>query len=364
MNDVCFRDVVAADHIPVRVKFFLKSVNLSEGERLARCFPTGIPQWGNCKFTFDQDSNDYDWLVVYDDLPSVAGERHSLRCERLSCDPYRTLFITAEPSTIKTYASRFLGQFGHVLTSQEPWALRHPNAIFSQPALIWFYGRHDPSITYDRMLSTAPVSKTALLSTVCSSKQQTHTLHKARYQFTQKLKSVIPDMDIFGHGVRPIKDKSEAVDAYRYHLAIENHVCRHHWTEKLADALLGHCLPLYHGCPNVFDYFPEESLIPIDIGKPDDAIEIIQRAVRDSEYEKRVKAISEARRLVLEKYGIFAVVSKLVSELHSKKTESNNANQGLILSRRAHRMNNISNMMTYLAEMFMNRIRHQSQKLK
>ena len=350
--------VSSAPHI--RVKLVLKSATRKEGEGLRRHFPGGVPMWGDCEFIFDQDSNDYDWLVVYDDLPSVAGERHSLRCERLSCDPYRTLFITAEPSTIKTYASRFLGQFGHVLTSQEPWALRHPNAIFSQPALVWFYGRHDPAITYDRMLADIPVLKTALLSTVCSSKQQTHTLHRARYRFTQQLKSVIPSMDVFGHGVRPIKDKSEAVDAYRYHLAIENHVCRHHWTEKLADAFLGHCLPFYHGCPNVFDYFPEESLIPVDIGKPDEAIEIIKRAVRDSEYEKRTKAIGEARRLVLEKYGIFSVVSKLIAELHTKTPESNNAKPDQILSRRAHRIASISNAVSYVRDMLAIRIRHKT----
>jgi hypothetical protein len=348
----------------IRVKLVLKSANRKEGEGLRRHFPGGVPMWGDCVFVFDQDASDYDWLVVYDDLPSVDGERYSLRREKLNCDPYRTLFITAEPSTIKTYASRFVGQFGHVLTSQEPWALRHPNAIFSQPALVWFYGRHDPAITYDRMLASPPVLKTAGLSTVCSSKQQTHTLHRARYQFTQQLKSAIPSMDVFGHGVRPIKDKSEAVDAYRYHLAIENHVCRHHWTEKLADAFLGHCLPFYHGCSNAFDYFPEESLIPVDIGKSDEAIEIIQRAIRDSEYEKRVKAISEARRLVLEKYGIFAVVSKLVAELHSITTESNNAKKGQILSRRAHRMASISNALSYARDMLAIQIRHKITNFK
>jgi hypothetical protein len=171
-------------------------------------------------------------------------------------------------------------------------------------------------------------------------------------------------MDVFGHGVRPIKDKSEAVDAYRYHLAIENHVCRHHWTEKLADAFLGHCLPFYHGCSNAFDYFPEESLIPVDIGKSDEAIEIIQRAIRDSEYEKRVKAISEARRLVLEKYGIFSVVSKLVAELHSITTESNNAKKGQILSRRAHRMASISNALSYARDMLAIQIRHKITNFK
>jgi hypothetical protein len=123
-------------------------------------------------------------------------------------------------------------------------------------------------------------------------------------------------------------------------------------------------LPFYHGCPNVYEYFPEESLITVDIGKPDEAIEIIQRAIRDSEYEKRVKGISEARRLVLEKYGIFAVVSKLVADLNSIATKSNNAKQGQILSRRAHRMANISNALSYAYEMLAIQIRHKINNFK
>ena len=78
-----------------------------------------MPVWGECAFTFDPDARDYDWLVVYDDLPPVAGERFSDRVEVLACPPGNTLLITTEPSSIKTYGSAYTAQFGHVLTSQE-----------------------------------------------------------------------------------------------------------------------------------------------------------------------------------------------------------------------------------------------------
>ena len=32
-----------------------------------------------------------------------------------------------------------LNQFGYVLTGQEDYALSHPNKIYQQPALSWFY---------------------------------------------------------------------------------------------------------------------------------------------------------------------------------------------------------------------------------
>ena len=94
----------------------------------------------NCHFLFDPNERDYDWLVVYNDLPASQQERFSERQEVLACHPNNTLLVTREPASSKTYGRGFTAQFGHVLTSQEPWALPHPHRIYSQPALHWFYG--------------------------------------------------------------------------------------------------------------------------------------------------------------------------------------------------------------------------------
>lgn len=143
-----------------------------------------------------------------------------------------------------------------------------------------------------------------------------HTLHHARYQFTQDLKAKLPFLDIFGQGVRPIDDKADALDPYKLHLAIENHVCPHHWTEKLTDPFLGYCLPLYHGCPNTMEYFPEESYVPINIHDFKQTLEQIKRVIQDHEYEKRLPAIQEARRLILNEYALFPLVARLIEERH------------------------------------------------
>ncbi|MDO3379583.1 glycosyltransferase family 10 [Geoalkalibacter halelectricus] len=253
--------------------------------------------------------------------------------EVLTCPQDQTLLVTTEPSTIKAYGYAFTRQFGHVLTSQPEWALPHCNRIYSQPALQWFYGMgSERLITYDEMVANPPLQKSKAIATVCSTKQQTHTLHKKRYHFTQELKKRIPELDIFGHGVRPMADKAESLDPYRYHVAIENFIGLHHWTEKLSDPFLGVTLPFYCGCPNAADYFPEESFIPIDINDVDSASEIIRKAMRDGEYEKRLPHILEARRRVMEEYNIFAVLSKLIEE-RSKDVQVSSSG-GVILSRR------------------------------
>jgi hypothetical protein len=317
----------------LRVKFLSKAASGNSASYLRRHMPNGECLLGEIEWVFQQDDSRYDWLVVYDDLPSVAGERNTLWEEKLSCPRENTLLITAEPSTIKVYGKAFLAQFGHVLTSQEPWAIPHPNPIFSQCGLLWFYGKSHQQASAD-----FPIQKKFDLSTVCSSKQQSHTLHSLRHEFTRRLKIEIPKMEVFGHGHRFIKTKVEALDPFRYHLAIENHHAPHHWTEKIADTFLGGCLPFYFGCPNVFDYFPEESLIPLDIRDFSASLEIIKKALRDNAYEKRLPSIREARRLVLEEYALFPMLSRLILGLHqgAKKPMAKEVIQSRHAWRRRH----------------------------
>ncbi len=298
-----------------------------------RQFPDNRPYWGACEFIFDPDERDYDWLVVYNDMPGEHQE------EVLSCPASHTMLITMEPHTIKSYGRAYPNQFGCVLTSQPPWALPHSNRIFSQCALQWFYGCGREHLrTYDSMIKAPQLEKGKDISTVCSNKRQRHTLHNRRYEFTQKLKTIIPEMEIFGHGVREMDDKAEALDGYRYHLAIENYIGKHHWTEKLADVFLGVALPFYSGCTNAADYFPEKSFIPIDIDDVDGTSEIIKKAIRDNEYEKRLPHILEARRMVLEQYNMFAVLDQYIGS--QKVFVENDLGRPAIMSRRLLRKKN------------------------
>ncbi|MFP6900912.1 MAG: hypothetical protein VCA36_08195, partial [Opitutales bacterium] len=106
-----------------------------------RQFPKKEPVWGSCRFIFDPDAREYDWLVVYHDLPPRRSESGKATIEELACSPANTMHVTYEPSSITTYGHAYLLQYGHVLTSQEPSCIRHPNRIYSQPGLPWFYGR-------------------------------------------------------------------------------------------------------------------------------------------------------------------------------------------------------------------------------
>jgi hypothetical protein len=341
----------------IRVKMLGKFKPGSDGQGWLKHFPGRMPRWQNVEFSFDRNCRQYDWLVVYDDLPSVSGERHPLWTEPLACPPDNTLLITVEPSSIKTYGNRYLKQFRWVLTTQERWATGEHNGIIQQqPALIWFYASSEPRGDFDTVRSHVPLAKAADLSTVCSSKRQGHTLHRKRFDFTQSLKRRLPALDIYGHGVRPLVDKADALDPYRYHVAIENHLGAHHWTEKLADAFLGACLPFYAGCPNAEDYFPADSFVRIDLDDLDGSVAMIEQAIRDNLWEQRLPAILEARRRVLDEYGTFATVSRLVNERHRPEVAMPDHAIELKSRRQLHRQ--FWPGLTYLGQKSLTRLRH------
>lgn len=301
-----------------------------------RQFPGRKTVWGNCEFLLDCDERDYDWLVVFSEFPPVELERFSMWEESLPCPRERTIFVTNEPASVKSYGTDYLAQFGWIITTQEKEVIRHPNAIFKQSGYRWFYGADtDPMMDYDAIASHLPEEKSELISTVCSAKRQKHTLHATRYDFTWRLKEDLPELEIYGRGVRPVDDKSEALDPYKYHIVVENHIGEDHWSEKLSDAFLGLSLPFYHGCPNAADYFPARSFIPIDINDYDGSLAIIRRAIESGEFEKRLPDLKEARRRVLDEHQVFAMVSREIEARHATVAEGEHG--GIISSRQALR---------------------------
>lgn len=272
--------------------------------RLQTLNQSGI--FGNCKFTFNPLNEVYDWLVVIDDVPKIFPKR----IIDLKCPKENTILVTTEPSSITKYGKKYASQFKYLITNQDEKSLPHPNAKRSQTGNLWFYGK-----SLDQILSVSEPKKTKKISTVCSNKQQGHTIHKLRYEFTKIMEEKIPELERFGRGFKWIETKAEAIDDYEFHVAIENQYAPNVWTEKLADTFLGFSVPIYYGCPNVFDYFPEDSIILIDIYDVEASIQKIKEIVNTpGEYERRLPAIKEARRRVIEEYNLLAMIDKIVSE--------------------------------------------------
>lgn len=117
----------------------------------------------------------------------------------------------------------------------------------------------------DYFLNMPMPEKTADISVICSNKSFTPE-HYARLKFVAKLKEDLGDrLHWYGNGISMLKDKWPGIAPYRYHLAIENRYGHDIISEKLYDSFLGMAYPIYHGAPNVHDYFHDWSLATINI---------------------------------------------------------------------------------------------------
>lgn len=282
-------------------------------------------------FVGGADCHDYDWFLAFED--AVKG------CpEKLACPRERTIFATMEPDSIKDYGKCFTRQFGHLLTNR-PWqAERHPNYHFGEG---YFQLGISRGLINAGKIELPP--KTHLISTVCSNKQMKHTRHFERLTLIRHLAETIPGFEWYGRGIRDIDEKEDALDDFKYHVAIENHIAPGHWSEKIVDPILCECLAFYAGDPNLGNVLPPESFIPIPIDNPAECERIIQEAIANDEYTKRLPAIKEAKRLILAKYNFYDQIIKVIKESQAAGLDSTDAKPdgGYIYSRHDFRKHNL-----------------------
>jgi hypothetical protein len=270
--------------------------------------------------TFDEDHTAGDgWLICV--VPNAAPIRTTLPRER------RAVCIN-EPSAMNCLPVSYLNQFGLLISPH-----RVPGFtgrwFESHTGLPWFFGaglsngQLLPTMSLEDLKTMKSPQKTNSISVV-TSRKVFHDGHRKRLRLVELLKQKLGDrLLIYGRGIKEIGDKAEIILPSKYHLAIENTVERSYWTEKLSDALLGYALPIYGGCPNIHDWLPTGSVLPIDIEDPEKSCDIIIDAMNEGVYEQRVNAIEAGRRQILLNETVFHVIARAIAaQPHSSGTSA------------------------------------------
>jgi hypothetical protein len=261
---------------------------------------------------FQDPGKPYDYLVIWDRPPGLVKRR---------CASENTVHVGTEPNSIQRYDQQFVDQFARCLTIDPE--ISHPGAVYSQPGLTWHLGwkpRTDSSqcaLSWEQLRALFDEPRAKLISVIASDNTSTPE-HKKRLAFANALKVHFGDrLELFGRGLRNMDDKLEALRGYRFHVALENSSYPHYFSEKLSDPLIGGCQPIYWGCPNVADYFPEEALILIDVDHIHQSINRIEKAIADDEDKRRQDARRVAREMVFYEHNIFALLTRHFDEMEA-----------------------------------------------
>ena len=259
--------------------------------------------WGDFKFEINNNANECDFWIVHGTLDKM---------ESCMCAPENVILVISEEiGQIPKINTNYLAQFGAVITSRSD--INHKNVIKEYNLAPWSIKR-----TYTYLSNLECPQKTKDFSALISN-NQTNEGHRKRYEFTKLIKNHFKDkLDWYCKGEKTfVNDKWDGLASYKYSLAIENYNTKGYFTEKITDCFLAYTMPIYYGCPDIFDYFPEKSMVLIDINNVRQSIIDIERAIEENWFEKNFVHLEKARSLALNDYHFIASISRILNSLNS-----------------------------------------------
>jgi hypothetical protein len=287
--------------------------------------PEFSPEIDGVRFTSGLNiPNDIDVLLMY------TRASYSVKT---SLARNRTIFYAGEPDVIHPYSTRFLNQFGTVVTtSQKPLATRKDQgAVYSMPFVGINFADFDNPLPLTYFEDLPCPKKDDRISIVTSTKAHTD-YHRARLKFISYLCEKIPDQIVlYGRGHKSVDDKKDALLDHKYHIALENGGGPDVWTEKLTDPMLCYAHPFYYGCTNVESYFPSGSFTHINITDPDAAISKMMRAREQKTWENNRVDLDEGRRRAIHDYNLMRNFARLTREAIALDEATEKANRPWII---------------------------------
>ncbi|MFS4483047.1 glycosyltransferase family 10 domain-containing protein [Hyunsoonleella sp. 2307UL5-6] len=255
--------------------------------------------------TFTEDNIDTcDFLVILD-YPKTDIS--------IKVNPNNILHLCLEPANEVSKYRQYANKKASVIYNQINQGGKY---VLEQPALPWHL---DKDYDFFKQLQAKDLKKEDKIVWVTSN-QRTSIQHNKRMDFLESI-SDVPQVYLFGRGIKPIENKWDVMKTSKYAIAYENFKSDYYWTEKIADCFLSYTVPLYFGCNNIDDYFPSEAIIQID-PKDKHIKQFLKETVVSKVYNTKLEALKEARELVLDRYQLFPFLSKKINEIVLTKGKS------------------------------------------
>ncbi len=287
----------------------VKIVRYFDYPDIRRQTPNNSLIWEGITFT-ENEIEECDYLIILEH----PKKDFSIKVNRKNC-----IHICMEPpnevSKYRQYANKKINVVYNQIDTKQ-------NNILSHGALPWHIDR---DFDFLKSLSYDELNKKNKVVWITSS-QKASRGHEERMNFYGRIKD-IENIEIYGRGIKPIKDKWDVLSTAKYAIAYENFQNQYYWTEKIMDCYLSFTMPIYFGCKSIEKFFPKDSYIQLD--PSDKHLDLFFKELLVSKkWEINIDKIAEARDLVLDKYQLFPFLGNAINELQLRHGE--NLNKELI----------------------------------
>jgi len=264
--------------------------------------PGCIGIWDN-KLKFVVNKDEADFYVGLDHIPDPA-----------LFDPDRTIVLGREPKSVSWL-------YCDLSQARVKYPLHYDLGNCYHTARWWVQR------TYDYLMGCglSMCLKSGNLGAVLSFHLNRFPGHAHRVEIARRLlkdfdfdlygklcKTIFPVDNPMGRLMGAVNDKFDALSSYKYAFCSDNSSYPGFFGDTLVDAYLSWCLPIYWGCPNLGDYFPEDSFVNITGMSIDDAIMLIRETVERPPTLTQLDAIRHARDLVLNKYNLWPTLLEVI----------------------------------------------------
>ncbi len=256
---------------------------------------------------FEFDEQNYEYLLV------LGGFRHDTI--KYFKDKEKTIGFVLEPEWNENW-QRDLDRYCKFVVAQDKNMF--PNGSVIEHASFMLTQSTDSHLFYTE--SNFPKSRR--MSFVTSNYNHKFNYFKRHDLFMALLNTGL-DIDFYGRNWN-VNDprykgspynKSEGIINYEYSIAIENSCYKNYLTEKFFDLIVCNTVPIYYGCLNVKQIYPENSFIELDFDGPiQKTVEQITKIYYLDDYTKRLEHVLEAKNLYYTKYNIFNFLKKIIEE--------------------------------------------------
>ncbi len=258
----------AAAATPIRIRIFS---DFCTGQHAAavyeRVHELALSDSFGRDYYFTNDDNYTHAILLNTTMPKLRKGLPKANVVGLAFEPVQLLQFTKE---YPEYASKHIGKYH--LGTNEPFPPALKSIFVERYGYMWHVTPPRSYQEIDEAQLRAVDQNQAKFSIVVSEKRSAPG-HQYRWLMVMSiLKDPMLEVDIWGRGCQVIREKYpqfahdkrlrgpfreyEPYEGYRYHIAIENFGLPHYFSEKLSNALLMGCTPIYLGCGAVETYFP------------------------------------------------------------------------------------------------------------